>query len=662
MRTLSSTLQAAQQSTSAQPFVKVEVLDMLAGVVRPTFTRHYTGSEEDFHHAVTMPGDGSLVRARVDSTTKDLFVQRVPNPGPSSDFSSWTSLDTIGVGCNIALCSQGSSVLLFFVDELDGHTLRYRESSDNGATWSARKLVFVPTANLVKWLAAAFGPSGVPALFFASDEPTIYVTKRVSGQWSTEASWSNSVSTVTGLACTYQTDWNLALTGTNSNSDYRLWTFIYGDGGEQTAGTWSALQEVGQANGDSDIELHVPFLIVPDVSRLSYIEKYTGASTFQRPHLLNTLVGTTFGQVSWREPIPFDLDTSKGLAQAAGGGSLWLSIPSGVWSGSLSQVSVDLSGDVIAIAGREEPQGGRISITLRNDDGRYGTLGQGTNAAVRLSSEVQVSPGYVTSAGTEVSSGPAFWITGWEYLSQGGRASFVLHAADGWWLLAGWHARRQYSWATGAKSVLDILRFVLERVGLSLNAPSPSSTITTHKPEITISPGESGATVVRRLLALIPDRLFFRGQAAHLREPQKSDATDYAYGTSHPLLEAHYGQGPLGYTRVQVFGAAGMEETFVWGEMPLLGERVLQQHDLNLDTQQKASDRCQEIVRSLELEALFGETTVPVNCGQELYDLVEITDSRAGLSAAKRRVAGLRLEYRRDGPPRYLLHLALGGV
>jgi hypothetical protein len=34
-----------------------------------------------------------------------------------------------------------------------------------------------------------------------------------------------------------------------------------------------------------------------------------------------------------------------------------------------------------------------------------------------------------------------------------------------------------------------------------------------------------------------------------------------------------------------------------------------------------------------------------VNCGQELYDVIEVTDAVAGLSAAKRRVLGLDLRY-----------------
>ena len=61
---------------------------------------------------------------------------------------------------------------------------------------------------------------------------------------------------------------------------------------------------------------------------------------------------------------------------------------------------------------------------------------------------------------------------------------------------------------------------------------------------------------------------------------------------------------------------------------------------------------------------MTGTIEVPVNCGQELYDLIEVTDSRAGLVAAKRRIVGIHLLYSR-GPgkkPRYTQTLSLVGV
>jgi hypothetical protein len=52
-----------------------------------------------------------------------------------------------------------------------------------------------------------------------------------------------------------------------------------------------------------------------------------------------------------------------------------------------------------------------------------------------------------------------------------------------------------------------------------------------------------------------------------------------------------------------------------------------------------------------------------VNAAQELFDVVEVTDTQAGLNAAKRRVQGIVWHYVTTGAnPRYDMTLTLGGV
>ena len=67
------------------------------------------------------------------------------------------------------------------------------------------------------------------------------------------------------------------------------------------------------------------------------------------------------------------------------------------------------------------------------------------------------------------------------------------------------------------------------------------------------------------------------------------------------------------------------------------------------------------MLRKASLGALDGEVTAPVNCGQELYDVIAVTDAVAGLSAAKRRVLGLALRYS-AATGAYEQRLRLGGV
>jgi hypothetical protein len=102
-------------------------------------------------------------------------------------------------------------------------------------------------------------------------------------------------------------------------------------------------------------------------------------------------------------------------------------------------------------------------------------------------------------------------------------------------------------------------------------------------------------------------------------------------------------------------------DVFSWEQVDRLYDRLIWVEDRNLDTAARAGERGEAYLRRAEMEAVSGAILTPVNCGQQLYDVVDITDSRAGLSAARRRVVGLTLAYRpRRGE--YQQRLILGGV
>jgi hypothetical protein len=318
--------------------------------------------------------------------------------------------------------------------------------------------------------------------------------------------------------------------------------------------------------------------------------------------------------------------------------------------------------DVLELSIRENSQGGSVTVVLRNDDGRYNSVGSGAYASLRIGSKVSISPGYVTSVGQESSQGPAYWIDGWEYRSSPGQSLFVVSARNAWRLLATWWSRRQYTWDAGTTSVADIMKFILARGGLEVSTTGASSEATTLQPSFTIHPGESGASAVRRLLNKVPDVLLFQGHQSSLVEPLASDATDYSYGTDHAILRGRYKSRAQEYNRIQVFGSADMGEAFTWNEVEQVFDRILQVHDLNLDTLQKAQDRANAALREQLLAAVGRNGDLSIQGGEELYDVVEITDSAPGLATAKRRVLELELWYSRGLKPEYRHTFSLGGV
>jgi hypothetical protein len=657
MRTLSAPLLAAQRSASAVPHLKVVVSDRIGGIRRLAWSRLYTGAEADGYHAATMPGDASLIRARI--AGERLYYQRVTGPGSGSNFGSWTDLAPTAAA-DVALCAEGSRVLLFFVDP-DGVTLKVRESTDNGATLGSA-VTAATASGAVTWLAADVKSNGDAALLY-SVGAAVYSAKRTSGTWGSPAAWSNSAASLAGLACYYQGDWNAAVCGTDGGSVAYAWTCVFGDGFSQAVGTWSALREVTRASAGSNVSFRAPFLSQPDTYRLTFVEKYTGAAAYNRPQHSFSPATADFASNLWREPVPFDLATDYGQAIAFSTTAAWLSTPSGVWTATLNVPTVDVTSDVIEAATDERPFEGRARIVLRNDDGRYSTL----PSAIKAGAEVRISPGYVTSSGAQVSDGPAYWIDRIERRSGNGEATVVLEARDAWSLLEGWRARRQYTWASGAKNVFGILQYLFARAGLEFSGSGASSASSNVYPAFTVHPGEDGRKAVLRLLAMVPDAIFARGEFGFLTELLASETTDYAYGTQagaadHCIHSGRYADELLETDRVQVFGNGVFGERFDWAGVASDYDRLRQVDDRNVATLVAAESRADYVLRAAAMAATEGEIAVPVNCGQELYDVVEVTDAGAGLSAAKRRVTGLALRYSTGARAMYELRVRLGGV
>jgi len=216
-------------------------------------------------------------------------------------------------------------------------------------------------------------------------------------------------------------------------------------------------------------------------------------------------------------------------------------------------------------------------------------------------------------------------------------------------------------------SVKDIIAFVLARAGLKLETESQSSVITGFYPDFTVNPDNDGRAVIQKLLSFVPDVLFIEGHKAYIVNPLPSDSSVYSYGGEHQILEGRYQRRAWGLNRVQVEGYdTGSDElilvdSFAWDEIVRLYDRLKQVDDRNLGTVAEAQQRGQAYLRQAEIESSGSSILVPVNCGQQLYDVIDVTDARAGLDAEKKRVLGLVLVYH---PQRgeYSQRLSLGAV
>ena len=135
---------------------------------------------------------------------------------------------------------------------------------------------------------------------------------------------------------------------------------------------------------------------------------------------------------------------------------------------------------------------------------------------------------------------------------------------------------------------------------------------------------------VRRLLAMLPDVVYFRGEFGFLKEPLSTEAAAYAYGTDHALLRGRYVSEAPAANRAQVFGSGVFAERLDWPSVEGVYDRLSQVLDANLTTVTQAEERGDAVLRKASLGAQDGEIAAPVNCGQELYDVIAVTDGWRG--------------------------------
>jgi|GEM_PF-4999049 len=125
------------------------------------------------------------------------------------------------------------------------------------------------------------------------------------------------------------------------------------------------------------------------------------------------------------------------------------------------------------------------------------------------------------------------------------------------------------------------------------------------------------------------------------------------------LLDFYHGRHWEGYDPAN--DEPVVVDSFSWPQITRLYDRLSQLEDRNIDSVSKAEQRGDAHLRQAEIESVSGAIQIPPNCGQQLYDVIDITDSRAGLSGAKKRVLGLTLVYNpRQGE--YTERLLLGAV
>lgn len=176
---------------------------------------------------------------------------------------------------------------------------------------------------------------------------------------------------------------------------------------------------------------------------------------------------------------------------------------------------------------------------------------------------------------------------------------------------------------------------------------------------------------------MVPDLLDYQRYSATLdytvattKEPrgpdhQYPDSSCYEYKNApgyHRILTGDYRLAtPLTHARAigrDASDANIIASAFDWDNLELAIDNFQPDYDPNLENADRAQERADAILRKESLRAERGNLVVPVNCGQELYDVITVTDERCGISSKLYRVMAIQADYSRR-EARYTQRLTL---
>ncbi|OGN95212.1 MAG: hypothetical protein A2Z75_02385 [Chloroflexi bacterium RBG_13_50_10] len=118
----------------------------------------------------------------------------------------------------------------------------------------------------------------------------------------------------------------------------------------------------------------------------------------------------------------------------------------------------------------------------------------------------------------------------------------------------------------------------------------------------------------------------------------------------HVILDGQYATETPGVNRAYIigrdqYGNPVYGTAITQSEVDLVGERLDFQPDPAIPTTAQAGDVASAVLSKMRLMGKRGVILIPPNCGQELFDVVQISDSGANQQAVSFRVVGMRFEY-----------------
>lgn len=697
MRSLSSALLAQQRAGGGEPAFLLRFRDRPVEFERFAWAQLFaSASSPERPHGATVVGDGGVVRVR----SRDLggaaaieVCRIAPGAlgGGAAVWESWTTIAGDGYesgepcAVGIAYGAAQGLVRLAYVRRAGGENqVVILESTDDGANWGAPAVAFTtstPVRRLalcahptlarwaVVWTGSGIGPAALGLRYDAG------------------AGWSDGgatidVGTVQGIAAQFNVHDQVRVIV--AEGGYRLSHLYWMPGGPG----WQARGTLLEAGADSGWRWEWPSFLTGSAFWRK-VFAYLEVSPLRSARRCILALSPSEERLTDGVPLSLALEPQQAMVILRSGGYYYLigarqAYRALAFSGTGDDV-LDLTARLVALRyhdpGSMRPAS--LRLELANDDGALGAAGQeGPYRALRPGSEIVLGLGYRTASGPEVSLLPACYVDRLVYHREDGRAWLTVHALDAWGHLERIKSPRELVFGDGVTAedvatwlcgyvAADLRDFASPRMLQSFSSfvVHPARRVEELAVPLTVDEGESLAAALRRCLRAVGVYVrFWREQdAAHADpvraaalSPTPDDASIYSYGDgAHPLWRAQYGgAGGQVINDVEVYGEGAYGQATDFAHLTAWGKRLVAKvHDRTLATAATCDARAARVLEEEQRRALGGWLEAPVNVGQEVMDVIDVTDATAGLSGRRYRVRALTFTY--DGR-RFASRLELG--
>ena len=323
---------------------------------------------------------------------------------------------------------------------------------------------------------------------------------------------------------------------------------------------------------------------------------------------------------------------------------------------------VSVSDDVRRISVNYGHYQSTATLTVDNSQETYKTFAE-------KGSEVKIGFGYVTSGGNESSELPHFWVDGWDWVGKTGVSDIKIYLIGVWEKLSRWRSPSE-SIANLPGSVTDTVKDLISSIctsaGVTLGTSiSEDSVVDTLMPFMfTRAKGEDGLSIIIRLLRMTSCELIPQGDEIKLIHPQAGDSSVYTYSASTHQLNADT-RGEIAFfpNKVTVSGMDGTTATsgsYTATEAADVGTWEYA-FELPFEDNQYSNAECatmaQAMVERFERASKRGRIDVPINCYQEIWDVITVNDPWTGKSITNARVGYLNFIYE---PAKEIYRLLVG--